>query len=176
VADIFNIYEKESHGGGGDYGVKAGHQKGGYVQQTLLQQQQQQQPEYQDDVNGGGGGGGEGQPDFWGPHEQQVADFTTAANETLAAANALQIQEVGLGQPDGSIQVTQQYAIFQTGNPGPSWIDEHYDQSAYTQVVVYPATISIILLRALTINQSLGATRVKILRGYSPPNKSIYLK
>jgi hypothetical protein len=39
--------------------------------------------------------------------------------------------EAGLGPQDGTIQVTPQYTIFQSGNPGPSWIDEHYDQSKY---------------------------------------------
>lgn len=131
TADMFNMYEKVSHGigsggGGGDYEVKNGHQKSGYGQQLMQQQQQQQQqPEYQDDGNGGGGESG--QPDFWVTHEQPVTGFATSADETLAA-NALQM-EAGLGPPDDSIQVTPQYTIFQTGNPGPSWIDEHYDQS-----------------------------------------------
>lgn len=134
AADMFDMYEKTGHGGStGDYGndVKNGHQKSGYGQQAvMIQQQQQQQSEYQNDGNEGGGGGGDnGQPDFWGAHDQQVAtDFANAADETLAAANVLQM-EAGLGPPDTGIQVTSQYTIFQTGNPGPSWIDEHYDQS-----------------------------------------------
>lgn len=136
---MFNIYDKDGHGGagagggGGDYVVKGGHQKVGYGQQSLQMQQQQQQQqhqEYQEDCNGNGGVAESGEQSvFWGAHEQQVADFTSAANETLAAANALQMQEAGLGPPDGSIQVAPQYTIFHTGNPGPSWIDEHFDQS-----------------------------------------------
>lgn len=135
---MFNIYDKDGHGGagggeGGDYVVKGGHHKVGYGQQSLQMQQQQQQQEYQEDCNGNGGVTEAGEQSvFWGAHEQQVADFTSAANETLAAANALQMQEAGLGPPDGTIQVAPQYtAIFHTGNPGPSWIDEHYDQSKF---------------------------------------------
>ncbi|XP_050540026.1 uncharacterized protein LOC126904807 isoform X5 [Daktulosphaira vitifoliae] len=115
--DMFNMtYEKDGHVG---YSLKKS-----YQQQTMMLQHQQQ-PEYQGDGNGG-----EAQQDFWS-HENQVTDFTTN-EETLAAANVLQMES--LGQTDGNVQVTPHYTIFQSTNPGPSWIDEHYDQNGILNV------------------------------------------